>query len=60
MGANSLMFSEPRVEPVAPRGVKYSAAEIQTLKERDNTTNIGYLAGVYAVIAATIVITVGS
>ena len=58
MGASSAVISEPRMEPAAQRGAKYSAAEIQTLKERDNTTNIGYLAGVYAIMLATIVVTV--
>ncbi len=60
MGANSAMFSEPRAELGAPRSGKYSAAEIQALKERDNTTNIGYLASVYAIMLATIVVTVWS
>ncbi len=37
---------------------RYSASEIQKLKERDNTTNIGYLAQVYLIMAATIAATV--
>jgi len=37
------------------RAPRYSAAEIQKLKERDNITNIGHLGLVYAVMAVTII-----
>jgi fatty acid desaturase len=37
---------------------RYSASEIQKLKQRDNTTNIGYFANVYLIMAATIVASV--
>lgn len=40
------------------RAPRYSAAEIQKLKERDNTTNIRHLGLVYAVMAVTIIGTV--
>lgn len=38
----------------ASRAPRYSAAEIQKLKERDNTTNIGHLGLVYLIMAATV------
>ena len=41
-----------------PRQQRYSAGEIAKLKERDNTTNVGYLAIVYGIMAVTIAATV--
>lgn len=41
-----------------PRQQRYSASEIAKLKERDNTTNVGYLAIVYGIMAVTIAATV--
>ncbi len=40
------------------RQPRYSASEIQKLKERDNTTNIAYLGHVYLIMAVTIAVTV--
>lgn len=43
-----------RSPEASPRQQRYSASEIQQLKERDNTTNLRHIGVVYLVIAATI------
>lgn len=55
MTASSVSVARQDAAISKPRAQRYSASEIQKLKERDNTTNIGHLALVYAVMAATIV-----
>ncbi len=47
----------PQAEPNA-KPPRYAGSEIHALKERDNTTNIGYLAHVYLIMAVTIGLTV--
>jgi fatty acid desaturase len=60
MSISTVPFEETRTEAPAPRAPRHSAGEIQALKERDNTTNIGHLAFVYAVMAVTIAASVWS
>lgn len=53
MTASSVSVARQDVTISKPRAQRYSASEIQKLKERDNSTNISHLALVYGVMAAT-------
>ncbi|CFX08695.1 Fatty acid desaturase [Candidatus Filomicrobium marinum] len=54
------MSTSPAIATDNPRatGRRYSSEEIQALKARDNVTNFRYIAGIYAVIIGTAVITI--
>jgi fatty acid desaturase len=60
MSLSTVPFGETRPQEPASRAPRYSAGEIQALKERDNTTNISHLAFVYAVMAMTLAVSVWS